>query len=109
MSSSRFCERRMPKSESPQRKARIFYARSDEFWRKGEKYAFLEETQHVGGVEWRELQPDAKHNWLTEGMQEDYAAFIPLGSKEAKADERANTETLFKNYGRGVATTRDAW
>ena len=43
--------------------ARIHYARVDEFWRKEQKYAYLEEKQHVGNVEWQELQPDAKGNW----------------------------------------------
>ncbi len=58
--------------ESESRAATIHYARTDEFWRKGEKYAFLEEKQHVGNIEWQELKPDAKHNWLTEGMQAEY-------------------------------------
>jgi hypothetical protein len=41
-------------------KARIYYARVDELWRRGEKYAYLEETGHVGNVAWQELEPDAK-------------------------------------------------
>jgi predicted helicase len=99
----------MKNSDSPKRKARIFYARTDEFWRRGEKYAFLDEKQHVGNVEWQELQPDTKHNWLTEGMRDEFETFIPIGSKEAKADAQVNTKTIFKTYGRGVATSRDAW
>jgi len=31
--------------------ARINYARVDEFWRKEEKYAYLDEKQHRGNVE----------------------------------------------------------
>jgi predicted helicase len=90
-------------------KARIFYARTDEFWRKGEKYAFLEEKEHVGNIEWQELKPDAKHNWLTEGMHVEFSSFVPIGSKKAKATERANAETIFKSYGRGIVTSRDSW
>jgi predicted helicase len=97
----------MKNSDSSNGKARIYYARVDEFWRKGEKYAYLEEKQHVGNVEWQELQPDAKHNWLTEGMKDEFEDFIPTGSKESKA--KGNRKTIFKIYGRGVSTSRDAW
>jgi predicted helicase len=97
----------MKNSDSANGKARIFYARVDEFWRKGEKYTYLEEKQHVGNVEWQEVQPDAKHNWLTEGMQDDYETFIPIGNKETKDSSAENA--VFSNYSRGVETTRDAW
>src|SRR5215207_794017 len=96
MSSSRFCERRMQNSESPKRKARIFYARTDEFWRKGEKYAFLEEKQHVGGVEWQELQPDAKHNWLTEGMHDEFNTFLSVRQNEARQNIDGESTAFFK-------------
>jgi predicted helicase len=93
----------------PERKARIHYARVDEFWRKEEKYAFLDEKQHRGNIDWREIKPDAKNNWLTEGMQEGFEAFIPIGTREAKASSKPNTQTMFETYGRGVATSRDSW
>ena len=89
--------------------AKIHYARTDEFWRRGEKYAYLDEKQHVGNIAWQELQPDAKHNWLTEGLRDEFETFVPIGSKEAKSDPRANIEIVFKHYGRGVATSRDSW
>ena len=87
--------------------AKIYYARVDEFWRKEDKYAYLDEKQHVGNVEWQELQPDAKHNWLTEGMQTDYEGFIPLGSKEARTGRIA--ETIFKSFSNGLKSNRDIW
>ena len=87
--------------------AKIFYARVDEFWRKEEKYAYLEAAGHVGGVEWRELQPDAKHNWLREGLRDEFETFVPLGIKETKG--KANTESIFQTFGGGVKTNRDTW
>ena len=84
--------------------AKIYYSRVDEFWRKGPKYAYLNERQHGGNIEWQKLQSDAKHNWLTEGMQDEFESFVPLGSKDAKAIQQVNSEVVFKNYGRGVAT-----
>lgn len=89
--------------------AKIFYARVDEFWRKEEKYAYLDEKQHRGNVEWQEIQPDAKHNWLIEGMHDEFETFIPVGSKEAKASKSLGAKAIFITYGRGVATSRDSW
>jgi Tol biopolymer transport system component len=89
--------------------AKIYYARVDEFWRKEEKYTYLEQQQHRGNVAWQEIQPDAKHNWLTEGMRDEFKTFIPTGTKEAKANELATAEAIFKTFGGGVKTNRDTW
>jgi len=43
------------------KKAKIYYARMDEFWRKEEKLDYLEKLQHIGNVEWEDIQPDKKH------------------------------------------------
>jgi len=85
---------------SAERKARIHYARVDEFWRKEEKYAYLDEKRHVGNVEWQEIQPDAKHNWLTKGMRDDFEAFMPVGTKSAKSGDQP-TGTVFKMFSGG--------
>jgi predicted helicase len=92
---------------SEKKKTKIFYARMDEFWRRKEKYAFLDEAQHVGGVEWQELQPDEKHNWLTEGMHEEFENFVPLGSREERG--KVSSEIVFQNFSNGVKTNRDKW
>ncbi|HVG34542.1 MAG TPA: type ISP restriction/modification enzyme [Pyrinomonadaceae bacterium] len=89
-------------------KARIFHARVDEFWRKGQKYNYLNEGQSVGNIEWQEIQPDAKHNWMTEGMHDDYATFLPIGTKEARQGKSLNPETIFKLFSTGLMTGRDA-
>ncbi|HLM58680.1 MAG TPA: type ISP restriction/modification enzyme, partial [Pyrinomonadaceae bacterium] len=90
-------------------RAKIFYARTDEFWRRGQKYAFLDEKQHVEGVEWQDLQPDEKHNWITKDMKDEFETFMSIGNKEAKTAEKTDGESIFIKYGRGVATSRDAW
>jgi len=36
-----------------EKRARIFYARVDEFARREEKYRFLDDAGNVGGVEWQ--------------------------------------------------------
>jgi predicted helicase len=89
--------------------ARIHYARVDEFWRKEQKYAYLEEKQHVGDVEWEEIQPDLKHSWLTEGMQEDFEDFLQIANKTGKAESKTSSKVIYSLFGRGVSTSRDAW
>lgn len=89
--------------------AKIYYARVDEFWRKGEKYAYLEDNQHVGNIEWQEVKPDAKHNWLTEGREDEFEALMPFGSKKAKESQNGKVETVFKTYSPGAQTNRDDW
>ena len=86
--------------------ATIHYARLDEFWRKEQKYDFLDQHGHVGTVDWQVLAPDKHHLWLTEGMHDEFETFLPMGTKEAKAGEG---NAIFLTYGRGVATSRDDW
>ena len=86
--------------------AKIHYARLDEFWRKEEKYTFLDQHGHVGTVDWQPIAPDKRHTWLTEGMHDEFETFISLGNKDVKSGVG---QALFGNYGCGVATCRDAW
>ena len=90
-------------------RTRIFYSRVDEFWRKEEKYRFLDEKQHYGNIEWRPIEPDKRHTWLTEGLHVEFETFIPLGSRETKATKGEAKEVVFKIFSNGVKTNRDAW
>lgn len=91
------------------RKAQIYYARMDEFWRKEEKLDYLEKLEHIGNVDWQEIKPDKNYNWLTEGLESEFETFISLGSKETKSAPGKVSDCLFKIYSRGVATSRDVW
>lgn len=82
-------------------KAKIYYARVGEFWRKEEKYDFLNQKAQRSNVEWEEVKPDSKHNWLTEGMSEEFDSFVPMGIKDEGAGK------IFKQYSLGVSTNRD--
>jgi predicted helicase len=97
------------KGSNASRSAKIFYSRFDEFWRKGQKYQYLEKAQQRANIEWLSIDPDSKHTWLTEGMQAEFGTFISFGNKEAKAAKGSGVKIFFKIYGRGVATCRDDW
>ncbi len=88
--------------------AKLHYHRSEELWRKEEKYNYLEETEKASGVDWKLLQPDARHTWLTEGMAPEFEELPGLGSKEAQREE-APEGVFFRKYSLGVNSNRDAW
>ena len=100
-----FVKKKQKPSESP----RLFYYRTDDLWDKKQKFGFLSERQHIGSVEWELIQPDARHTWLTEGLHTEFDAFIPIGTKEAKATKGEAVDVIFKTYSSGVKTNRDAW
>ena len=72
-------------------------------------FQFLADCAHVGNVTWRKIQPNARQMWLTEGLRDDFETFIPMGTKAAKAAKGEAEGTIFKTYGLGVSTNRDAW
>jgi predicted helicase len=87
----------------------VEYARVDEFWRKEQKYEFLEKHDHYSTVEWREITPNKNHIWLTDGLQSEFENFIALGSKEQKAMNQEAEGVIFKVFSNGVKTNRDTW
>ena len=41
--------------------AEIFYARVDEFWRKEDKYRYLDSKEHYRNIEWKPIIPDRRY------------------------------------------------
>ena len=74
----------------------MFYARVDEFWRREEKYRFLDDKEQYDNIEWKPITPDKRHTWLTEGLHAEFETFIPLGSREAKAAKGEVKGVIFK-------------
>ena len=89
--------------------AQILYNEETAEVPKERTFQFLADCAHVGNVTWREIQPNARQMWLTEGLRDDFETFIPMGTKAAKAAKGAAEGTIFKTYGLGVSTNRDAW
>ncbi len=86
--------------------ARIYYYAVPADWRRTEKYHFLNAVKQIRGVKWKEIQPDKKHTWLTEGLRDEFESFLPIGDKETKGQ---SSNVLFQNFGNGVKTNRDDW
>lgn len=90
------------------RKGKIFYARVDETWRREARLRYLETTGSIESVKWDNVSPDSKYSWLSEGMDSEFDALIPLGTKDARASKRAAMKAIFKDYTLGVSTNRDS-
>ncbi|MFM6190760.1 type ISP restriction/modification enzyme, partial [Planktothrix sp.] len=96
------------KKDQRSQPTQIYYARVDEYWRKEEKYNYLNQCQKWDGVQWQTIEPDKRYIWLTEGLQYDFDTFIPIGNKETK-NKSSNDSAIFRLYSIGVQTSRDAW
>ena len=88
---------------------KIFYARVDEFWRKEDKYLYLDTKEHYRNIEWNLITPDQRYTWFTEGLHAEFETFITMGTREAKSAKGEVEDVIFKNYSLGVSTNRDAW
>ena len=101
---------RFSPSDGEQREpARIFYYRTDDAWDKHRKFDFLAQTEHIGNVPWQTLEPDARHTWLTEGLNAEFLTFLPMGNKKAKQAKNEPEGVIFHKFSNGVKTNRDAW
>ncbi|MEK6301849.1 MAG: type ISP restriction/modification enzyme [Acidobacteriota bacterium] len=93
----------------PSNGATIYYARVDEFWRRENKYRYLEESGNRTNIDWQVVHPEGNNTWLTEGLHTDFNSFLPIATKATKQAKRLNPEVVFKTYSLGVATNRDEW
>ena len=88
---------------------KIYYSGMDWKATRQEKFDRVESAISINGIEWKEITPDKKHTWLTEGLHAEFDTFIPMGTKEAKAVKGTADNVIFKTYSNGVKTNRDAW
>jgi predicted helicase len=85
---------------------KILYSSVDWQATRQEKFDIIEKAQIAENLLWTEITPDKNHIWLTAGLDNAFGTFLPMGSKKGKTGRE---DVIFKIYGRGVATSRDAW
>ena len=88
---------------------KIYYSEVDWKATRQEKFNLIENAGSVNSIQWKELTPDKNHTWLTEGLHAEFETFIPMGTKKAKKAKGQVSDVIFKTYGLGVNTNRDAW
>jgi predicted helicase len=85
----------------------LYFHRIDKNLRREEKLTWLAQRGTLSGIEWKRLQPDKRQTWIVPENADQFAAFLLIGSKDSKSAKSQSEETIFKLYGRGVATCRD--
>jgi predicted helicase len=89
------------------RSASIHHHRLDEFARREEKLAFLDRAGSLEGVPWRRLAPDARHTWITDGLDPGFPGLVPLGIKR-RGREEGGGDALFRVFSNGPKSNNDA-
>lgn len=55
-------------------------------WTRAEKLRYLDKVNTLRGVEWTDIAPNKKHQWLTGELREEFEGFVPLeGLDESSA------------------------
>ncbi len=88
-------------------KSEIFYSAVDFRSTRNEKFNLLETVKTVRNIKWREIHPNEKNLWLTEGIVDEYNKFIPMGNFSTKQGKEDTA--VFGMYARGSETARDVW
>ena len=97
------------KAETTSEIAEVWLYAADDYLKAREKQKLLTDLGDYTNVPMKQVDIDAKHTWLTEGLHAEFDTFIPMGTKEAKAAKGTASDVIFKTYSRGVVTCRDAW
>ncbi len=69
------------------------------------KQQLLDKFGAVNTVRWKKTVPDKHHNWVTEGLQNDFDDFLPIGSKDAKQSD--SVAAVFRTYSNGIQSNND--
>ena len=95
------------KNPAKRGKCELYYHDIGDYLSREEKLGIISRFQSANGIhrakKWQRLQPNASHDWINQ-RDPAFGAFVSLGDKK---DDSA--KTIFENYSRGVATSRDAW
>ena len=81
----------------------------DDYLKARDKQERLLQFNNYTNVPMKQAAIDARYTWLTEGLHAEFASFIPMGTKEAKATKGEAVDVLFHTFSNGVKTNRDAW
>ena len=95
------------KNPAAEKYGQIYFHDIGDYLTREEKLEKISDFVSINGIEkvhgWQSIIPDAYNDWLNQ-RDDSFYDFIEIGNKKNKS-----VQTLFDNYSRGVATSRDAW
>ena len=90
--------------------AEVFYAEAEDYATRQEKLDQIAAFGSIEGVSgadaFRSITPNDHGDWIS-SRDERFATFQEIGNKSLKGKE--STPALFRQFSRGLATSRDAW
>ena len=90
--------------------AEIFYAEAEDYATRQEKLDQISAYESIEGISgadaFRSITPSQHGDWIS-SRDERFATFQEIGNKSLKGKE--STPALFRQFSRGLATSRDAW
>lgn len=95
------------RSRSVKKPATIRYARLDEYFRKEQKYTFLDDNDNILAAQMESITPDKRHRWLTSEATRDFDEM--MNSADLESSESSDPQTCFRLVSSGVQTNRDVW
>ncbi|WP_273755782.1 type ISP restriction/modification enzyme, partial [Bartonella sp. MM73XJBT.G] len=95
------------KNPESQQRGKIYFRDIGDYLTRQEKLTIIESLGSIDGItrseqSWQMITPDEHGDWLGQ-RNESFKAFLALG------DKKGHDQKLFKNFSRGVMTSRDAW
>lgn len=86
------------------KRGQIYFHDIGDYLTTEQKLEIIADTSSIEGLKecWQKILPDEHHDWLNQ-RDDSFSEFMAIGDKKAK------TPAIFKNYSRGVSTSRDAW
>ena len=85
-----------------QGKAKIHYHDIGDYLTREQKLKLVKDFRSINNVEWKEIWPNDKHDWIN--LRDDqYDSLIPL------IGEKKNEKSVFMVNGPAIATGRDPW
>ncbi|EFU60776.1 DEAD/DEAH box helicase [Actinomyces sp. oral taxon 180] len=90
--------------------ANIFYAEAEDYATRQDKLNQISAYASIEGISgadaFRSITPNQHGDWIS-SRDERFAAFQEIGDKPLKGKE--STPAIFRQFSRGLATSRDAW
>ena len=87
---------------------KVFYNAVGDYAKSADKVGYIK-NKGISDLEFRELSPDGKANWLNQSNS-NFDRLLTLANRETKLAKQTEEErAAFKLYSLGVATHRDDW
>lgn len=91
------------KNKKSNNNCEIYYHDIGSYLSRKEKFKIIRDYKSVKNISWTSIQPNEAGDWINQRNQE-FDNYLLIGSKD-----KDESNSIFRTYSRGVATSRDPW